>query len=240
VIHIVRALAVLVLLALHIPVSAHATSILDDLIVGSEITGRLKIGMVTVPLPPDAWTVVNVNERLNSDLLTFAATDLIQFVDGKIVGALNISTNLDNSPKLPGWRPLNECSGKNAWFVRNDANYVHDQRCWIINHVAIPQTSKYTPTRGVNLQQWSISHNAAPPSVAVYSFFRFADQGKFLNYRIYENPELAGFAPEPSITWENSAWHRDVLSRDPARVAYLEQVKARHAGIYTELSRQFR
>jgi hypothetical protein len=238
VIHIVRALAVLVLLALHIPVSAHATSILDDLIVGSEITERLKIGMVTVPLPPGSWTVVNVNERQNSDLLTFAATDLIQFVDGKIVGALNINTNLDITRW--GWRPLNECSGKNAWFVRNDANYDNDQRCWIINHVAIPQTSKYIPTRGVNLQQWSISHNAAPPSVAVYSLFRFADQGKFLNYRIYENPELAGFAPEPGITWENSAWHPDVVSRDPTRVAYLERLKARHAGIYTELSRQFR
>jgi hypothetical protein len=70
----------------------------------------------------------------------------------------------------------------------------------------------------------------------MYSFFRFADQGKFLNYKIYENPELAGFAPEPGITWENSLWHRDFVSKDPARVAYLEQFKARYAGIYTELS----
>ena len=65
-IHIVRALAVLVLLALHIPVSTHANSILDDLIIGSELTGRLKIGMVTVPLPPGSWTIVNVNEKPNN------------------------------------------------------------------------------------------------------------------------------------------------------------------------------
>jgi hypothetical protein len=238
VIHIVRALAMLILLALHIPVSAKANSILNDLIVGSEVSGVLKIGMVTVPLPPGTWTVINVNERSNNNFDTVAATDLIQFSNGKIVGSIHINTNLDLS--RGGWQLSEECSRKNVWFAQKDSNYENDQKCWIINYATFPQTSKYKPTRGVNFQQWLISHNASPPSVAVYSFFRFARPGKFLNYKIYENPELAGIAPEPGITWENSAWHPDVVSKDPARVAYLEQFKARHASTYTELSRQFR
>jgi hypothetical protein len=233
-----RALAVLVLLALHIPMSAHANSILNDLIVGSEVSGPLTIGMVTVPLPPGAWTVINVNERTNNNFETIAATDLVQIANGKLVGSLNITTNLDLA--RTGWVLSNECSRKNVWFAQTDSNYENDQKCWIINHATFPQTSSYKPTRGVNLQQWLISHNSAPPSVGVYSFFRFARPGKFLNYKIYENPELAGVAPEPGVTWENSAWHSDVVSRDPVRVGFLEQVKSRHASIYAELSKQFR
>jgi hypothetical protein len=238
VIQIVRALAVLVLLALHIPVSAHANSILDDLIVGSEVTGRLKVGMVTVPLPSGSWTVVNVNEKPNNQFNTTASTDLIRLVNGKAAGWLNISTNLDLGRS--GWQLFDLCSRKDIWFLQNDANYESDQRCWGVNYWVYSQTATYTPTRGVNLQQWLINHDATMPGIGVYSFYRFADQGKFLNYRIHENPELAGFAPEPGITWENSAWHPDVVSKDPPRVAYLEQFKARYAGIYPELSRQFR
>jgi hypothetical protein len=59
------------------------------------------------------------------------------------------------------------------------------------------------------------------PSVGLYPFYRFAYPGKFVNYKIHENPELAGFAPEPGVTWANSLWHRKLVSRDPARVAYL-------------------
>jgi hypothetical protein len=238
VIHIVRALALLVLLALHIPMSAHANSILNELIVGSEVTGRLKVGMVTVPLPPGTWTVINVNEKPNNQFNTVAATELIQFANGKVVGSLHINTNLDLGRS--GWQVTEQCSRKNIWFLQKDADYENDQRCWGINYSIFTQTSNYIPTRGTNLQQWLISHNAAPPSVGVFSFYRFADQGKFLNYKIYENPELAGITPEPGITWENSAWHPDVVSKDPARVAYLEQFKARYAGIYTELAKQFR
>jgi hypothetical protein len=139
VIQIVRALALLALVALHIPVSAHANSILNELIVGSEVSGTLKIGMVTVPLPPGAWTVVNVNEKQNNNFDAIAATDLIQFVDGKPTGSLYINTNLDLTRS--GWQLASECSRKNVWFSQQDANYENDQRCWIINYATIPHTN---------------------------------------------------------------------------------------------------
>src|SRR3954466_8063249 len=138
--------------------------------------------MVTVPLPPGSWTVVNVNEKPNNQFNTIAATDLIKFADGKVVGSLNINTNLDLGRS--GWQISDQCSKKHFWFIQSDANYENDQRCWGVNYAAFSKTSSYKPTRGVNLQQWLISHNATIPGVGVYSFFRFANQGKFLNYRI--------------------------------------------------------
>jgi hypothetical protein len=179
-----------------------------------------------------------VNERANNQFNAIASTDLIQLMNGKAVSTISILTNLDLGRS--GWQIFNDCSRKDIWFVQNDSNYENDQRCWGVNYSITSQTSNFKPSRGVNLQQWFINHDATIPGIAVYSFFRFANSGKFITYKIFENPELAGIAPEPGVTWANSRWHLDVVSRDPARVAYLEQFKARYASLYTELKKQFR
>ena len=44
--------------------------------------------------------------------------------------------------------------------------------------------------------------------------------------RVWLNPDIAGVTPAERGSWQNSAWHRSLLTKDPQRVAYIDEVKA--------------
>lgn len=217
---------------------ARADSVASRFPIGAVFQGSIDLPYARVPLPVGEWTVTALNETRNSQNATIASLTLVNIVYGKLVGHIAIDTNVD--PGQGGWDPYRYCARKDLFFLQTDANYAKDQACWGINHVVMDATSGYRPTYGLNIRQALAERDIAMPRLVIDTTFRFANDTAFLTYEILLNVAAFGFPTERETTWANSPWHRDLVSRDPKRLGFLDEVKARHAAFYPALRSQFR
>lgn len=217
--------------------SALADSIATELPINSTYEGAVKVSRTQVPLPPGKWTVTALNESKNNNFDVNAVVTLANIVNGRLLGFVSVSTNVDISRN--GWVNHDFCFRKDVYFLKFDAGYQREQACWGINHFIFNPTSNYTPTHGKSIQKTLSEKGVEMPKLMISILFRVANSSSYITYEIFLNSEFYGFSSAGESNWASSPWHKDLISKDLKRQQFLEQVKEQYQGMYPILRNQF-
>lgn len=220
-----------------VPAEVVADSLASQFPLGASFEGTVRVARADVPLPPGRWSVTAYDEQRNNIGATIGYLTLGNIVGNKFYGYVTIDTNVDMGRS--GWTSSDMCSRKDLYFLKSDADYPMEQACWGVNHMAMKKTSTYNPMIGKSIGKHLGDINQEIPSVMIYSFYRFANENKFISYSILYNPEIYGIST-PRTEWADSPWHRDVVQSDAQRKAFLEKVKKENEKYYYDLKPQFR
>jgi hypothetical protein len=201
--------------------------------VGTEYRDTMPIGSIQLPLLDGTWILAGKGGPGSAE----DAVSLVRIENGKLWGIIRVWTN--TRPVSKGYAAFGPCNRTNVVFTSVISNVDHgNQDCWVLNHYDMVH-ARETSTQRHQLDSYAFldQRGIAVPLTMIVGDHRIATQNRVVTVWYQVNPELAGFPAPPSAEWQDSAWHRDRLAQDPARVAYIEAFKQQHVR-YQALLRQ--
>lgn len=209
---------------------AGSLSVIADPVKGESVRSRVEVGGMMVPLPAGEWTVVAdqtgvtaIDGMLNGP--RWKALYLVQHdLDRRFLGSVYVRAST-SSARVTSWND-GLCDRKDTLYRDTLDGTIKSPNCLLINHLVRYQQAVPRAEFDKQVWEWLQKERIQLPqtSLQVQSrFYRFGDF-LFVNYSL--NPELAGFAPSSVSDWSSSEWHALKVKNDPARLAYVERVKA--------------
>jgi hypothetical protein len=194
-------------------------------VIGAKYRESVQVAGHTVPLLDGEWTVVGSGSK------TFAARsrNTLHVYLAQLAGNQSLSRwvyiNTNDGVDPNGWgRMKSVCDRKNVHFAYSDTmNSPKESECWALNHLVM-NPGKPASQAGIDFYRWS--DHLGRPNTALELVYYFAKHGDYLFVRYCFNPVMAGFPDIRDAVWEGNAWHVDVTSKDPRKVAYLQQLKS--------------
>lgn len=180
---------------------------------------EVTVGGQRVPLPLGVWVGL-AYFRGQAGSTQGDSVVLGRIVKDRVAGvvAINAHSSANSANGYPAFSGCDRTDYVHASRQVNEA--LGPQRCWWINHASqVWDQPIFRAAKGV-LEQRSLS----TPAVLVNVAFRRASTRGFTTAFYYFNPEEAGISSEPSA-WNMSAWHKDRISEDARRIAYVKDLR---------------
>lgn len=201
--------------------------------------GNFTINGKTVPLPAGEWGVAGRGTRNIKD---YYEVWLINYNNRTMNGAIYIMSDAPFNNYI-GYKKNSYAERKDIYYVEINSNSEGDPfDLWLVNHSVIKLSVKRQANK--ELYEYLKQRNISIPKLMIQSFHvktGSKDKGKYLRVEYYYNPELEGFDSSYENDWDTSAWHPLRVSKNPAKVAYLNKVvqqgKILHRGIQVEPER---
>jgi hypothetical protein len=199
---------------------------------GTVIKGALQIGSRSFALPPGDWTVVAVSEGpVTMDGVdkrgTFSRVHVVQLDPGNhFVAAILYQTTTSSIGGVDSWT-AEPCKRTDTLFRDTlDGNFKFPA-CLLVNHVTnFSNSQSWRSASDAKVYAWLSNRKVELPYAVVSSQYTKYGPGDFVSALVWLNPEVAGLDPTPRSSWRDSPWQRDLLGKDPQRVAYIDKVKA--------------
>jgi hypothetical protein len=195
--------------------------------IGKIYTGSILLAGRPAPLPDGEWLLAGRGiargrgTSLNEELL------LLRQSGHSVSGFLIYWANPLAKP-APGYPLFASCSDSNRLFADiREATPVGAQDCLsiqFVNEAALRAPNAATAVKAL-VDVANARNLAIPETMLVASLVR-ANATHAMVFTLYLNPDLAGVPPEPSSVPVQSSWASFNLDKDPARVAYMERLKA--------------
>ena len=192
------------------------------------VENQIRVGKMNVNLPPGSWRV------LASDDFRTSGGDSQGRVERKYLVKVNEKNQLEaavginasaSSSVVTSWNDA-VCDRKDTlWIQELDGNFKYPA-CLLINHITPFWTSVPTNSFDRQIFDWYRANKVELPKTALFSTYRKYFSGDFIYASYWINPELLGFAPDTGTAWQNSNWHPGLIKDDPAKVKYVEDLKA--------------
>lgn len=198
--------------------------------IGAKFSSVMTLGPRQVPLPPGEWTLIG-KDNYTSTGGDGATTQLIRVFLAQgdenarvLKGYIVARTNLAAGGR-GGWTRTSDCDRVDMLFNQSDKNYnTRDEECLYINHITM--TLGNNPDKYFRqAYDYMDSHAIRRPTTAVSVNFSLVKGTDFLHASYRFNPELDGFAPSKTMTWRENDWHKDMITSDPKKVAWVEDKK---------------
>jgi hypothetical protein len=211
------------LVAIGLAFTAASAAAQDFLAQPGTMGARVAVGDRRVPLPPGDWALVGTDRSLRNAAAGGTLTDvsaLYALWSGpRLVALLDVTTN--EVPQTNGFMPSSACNRGEVLHRAVGTQAARSWDCLMVTH--------YGMTLGSNPDaRWSRIFGAArdrggmPPTM-LSAEFRTGRGWHYLTYRVFLNPEEAGFPPALG-GWRDNALHRD--RADPPRLAHAERIRA--------------
>jgi hypothetical protein len=197
--------------------------------VGSTVQGQVTIqtsseGTKVIPIPPGNWQVAYRNRfraanNSNGNANHFVETVLLEINNLTLKKVLYIRVNDDSLLKKYSDEP---CKRDNTIHRNDYGTRLWTQRCLLVAHV----TSYFnTDSKSVSATRALLLNNKVSFSNTVFgmAYTQFDTYGNFLTVSLRFNPEAYGFS-DTSSEYNFSAWHRDLIQKDPARAQFASRV----------------
>lgn len=206
--------------------SARADTGLENLPIGSIVKGTAQLGNKQFPLPAGDWQLVARGKRMstNSAMGVPSIDVYLAQIENRILrNVIYVRTNLASSGH--GWvRDTGVCDRGDVHHAVSDRSYnQRDAECWTVNHIGF-----FMDTNPTEAQRdfFRFVNDIRRPVTALSITYFLNNAFDYLRVSYLTNPELAGFEPTPTSAWTGNPWHRDMISGNAKRVAYVQQMKA--------------
>ena len=173
------------------------------------------------PIPDigGAWSLVGLNTYASTGTgsgVPLSNTYLVEVRNGKFFAALNIQANLDEKGGIADW--VDEpCKRDDMLWKRSIGGKFSRINCATVNHL----TNFYVNPSG-NFENHLVLLKAKsieiPLVVIAVSFTRYDSNGRRLRYEFNFNPEAMGIEKTQNYSWNQSTWHKNYISKDPAKM----------------------
>jgi hypothetical protein len=207
--------------------SAVAEQKLDTLPLNSAVSGWVEFGDKQFFLPDGEWILVATG-KWNSAIGTtqrgapMGGAVLLQTRAKQLSRLVYILTNLEQQRFNNSWIE-DPCKRGNVFAKSDWSRNPFDQYCMMVNHYVGVMSSSSGWSRSAAV--WIEENKVTVPRTMVAVDFHRVEQSNLVNLRYYFNPELDGISSSGDRNWANSEWQRDVMVKDPGRLAYAEQLK---------------
>jgi hypothetical protein len=198
----------------------------DELKLGESYSGVVAIGdhaaNKQIVLPAGAWRLILKGEGKTGpvqggrqDGRQFKLQDLVLVqAAGPTLKAL---LYVHGSAEVASVNWLDEpCKRTNTLYRNAFDSSPWIQSCLLVNHLVGPLTLSASARQALK------NIGVALPPAALSSQLTRYQRGGFLQLRVLTNPVAWGIASQPQ-TWSASAWHKDRIADDPARLAFSRQ-----------------
>jgi hypothetical protein len=196
--------------------------------VGRTYRGSIRFLGRDMPLPGGEWILVVQTLARFSDGTPLDQLGLVRHDGSALSGMLTMVGNPVGHPLAHGW-PLNGLC-RNSDVISSDvraAEPMGAQDCQVANFL---RTALWREPRETVLLR-GIAHaleslNVTPPTTVVGVQTFVADGPYGIEADTFFNPDQAGVAPELAAQRNQSGWTSFNLTKDPAKAAYVDRVKA--------------
>lgn len=195
--------------------------------IGRTVAGSVKVGFVTVPLPPGDWIVVG-RAAPDSTLGTGMIRIYLANVQGTHLKGLILINASAADTKATRWRESKTCTRKDLFYVTADrkSGGFADFNCMWLNHERATATRAYAARPDyIEMNAYLRERKIAVPTNFAIVGYEYGDMNKWLQVRYRFNPDLDGIAPTKNAEWSVSDWHRDRIHHHPDKLRYMERLK---------------
>jgi hypothetical protein len=206
--------------------------------VSQSFTGSMPVFGRNVPLPPGSWTVIANRTMSVRNAGTVAATiGLAQAEGGRLKAVYDVTVN---ARAMPTGMPLGPACVMSDVLWSNVVTAVPNgsQDCaavvflrpalWREN----PQQSGFQNMRG--LDQLGL----VAPNIMVGLTIQERSRAWIMDALLMENPDLSGITPDMSTQRAQSAWTAYNYQSDPAKVRFVDHLKAEAQALRLRLREQ--
>ena len=192
-------------------------------LMGTTLRGHVVVAGQSVPLPAGDWVALAFFRGGAGATKGDAA--ILGRLDGhRLSGMVAINAATFGARVTASSQPPFASCERTDYVARsrvvNEAG--GDQRCWWINH-ATAIWQEQGPFRAA--YQELAQRQVTPSQVLLNVGFRRADRDGFVTALYYFDPAEQGIGSAPLI-WKASEWHKDRIQSDPARLRYVEDLRA--------------
>jgi hypothetical protein len=203
---------------------------LADSNIGDVVTTQLRLGKRSFALPPGKWIVIAERENRSSiDGGGNGAKIKNQYLvqqdeSGKFIASARIGTTLA-STNVSSWND-STCDRKDVLFRDTlDGNFRYPA-CNVVNHVTnFLNTDVPTDDYAKSVWTWFRTNKVPLPYNTIFTSYVKYFSGDFVQVSFWFNPEAVGLIDSDKKAWGQSPWHPELIKTDPARTAYIDQVK---------------
>ncbi len=212
-------------LSLCLLASPMAAEELTDMTAGAKVSNFVTIGETQIPLPKGEWELKLVDTKRNQSFGKLGIGLLIQETNESGFQAVEMISNVDRCAPN-GWNK-HICGRKDTHH--NESSGAPNQKnaeCWNVNHFSINPNRKYTKGfwEKYKNDKMDLFKTISEKRITLLdNQFRFSDQCHFVNLHYFVNPEKFDF-PSESSKWTDSAWHRNIVGKDPRRAEFVAAV----------------
>lgn len=197
--------------------------------IGTVFNDVIEVGNgVQVPLPEGDWLLVANPIRPNNAKSNFYYPVLIEVKDNVLQRIIMVANSLGRPDQVgfsDGFTFYKECRRTDMLFVKEFINIDgNKQDCWYLNHF----TMTLGPNSGAEFtdrQKYMEEHKIPLPINMLTTAYHFANaNSRYLDVRVYHNPEAVGFAAPKQGDWRASDWHKDRIYLDPKKKEYADRL----------------
>ena len=212
-------------LSLCLLASPMAAEELTDMAAGARVSNFVTMGKNQIPLPKGEWELKVIATKRHQDRGLLGRALLMQETSESGFVAISLFSNIDSCTAYRGPKIL--CDRKNTHHNESDGGAgSNNAKCWDVSHLS------FDPNYRVKKGFWKKHFNERNellktvfPKMITFlvNHFWWSNQCRSVRMTYAASPENFGFKPESS-KWTDSAWHRNIVGKDPRRAEFVAAV----------------
>jgi hypothetical protein len=183
-----------------------------------------------LPLPDGPWTLIGYQKIKNNndhDVYNLVLGGAFSTAPFKVMEVQFIDTYSGGYQReVTGFDLSTECSRTNVAYVVLVSNLREAQECWMVNHETGHNWAASSSPRLKDAADFLKAAGIQMPTTMIFTWHHLASRTNQIDVKAWYDPAAEDIRPVAEVAWAVSDWQKDRMLSDPAKVAYIEKVKA--------------
>jgi hypothetical protein len=183
-----------------------------------------------LPLPDGPWSLIGYQKTKDNndhDVYSLVLAGPLSTAPFKVMEVQFVDTYTGGYQRdVTGFDLSTECSRTNVAYVVLVSNLREAQECWMVNHETGHNWAASSTPRLKDAADFLKAARIQMPTTMIFTWHHLASRTNQIDVKAWYDPAAEDIRPVREVAWAVSDWQKDRMLADPAKVAYIEKVKA--------------